>query len=169
MIRQEILGSKRLQSLELQIFTYVRFLKEERATIQKIRDALLGIASVDTIKKIVDNSPFFIVENNHVSTAESNHIADIIYDFDPHNPNAELTISGKNAPKGTGKLLQGVELKGIAYRLQVKVLHPGVGNWKLNIKKIKVTDRGDEHERRMESNPLTENGNHNWAYDTHPA
>ncbi|MCB0629050.1 MAG: hypothetical protein R2824_19745 [Saprospiraceae bacterium] len=167
-MRNIILESKRLQSLELQIFLYLNFVEQERSSIEKIRKAFLGLASSSTIRKIVCNSSFFTFgDDDTVGIMLVKHKADITYDFEPDNPNSQLKLSGKTAATGKNKSLKGVTLFGIGYRLEVNVIQNGVGNWKLNIKKLEITDLGNQHQRKMESNPLHENGDHNRGYDTY--
>ncbi|WP_405206398.1 hypothetical protein [Aquimarina sp. LLG6339-5] len=161
--REKILGNKRLQSIEVQVHTYLR---GQTMTTKRIKDAFDGLASKKTIHQVVSNSPFFMIEGpDHQVTPLENqtHKATITYDFsyDGDEDNIELTIGTKEGKVGTGEEVTNAVLNGLDYKLRIKVSPTamGLGNWKLDIKSIEVKDEGNKHKRILiGDNPIEKSG-----------
>ena len=167
MANRKIQNSKYLQSLELQVFSYIIFLEEDLVQLKKLEHAFLGIATPETLKDLIHISPFFNIQNEQVKVLKNTAMANITYNFQSDNPNFLLEICGKQGEAGTGLLLQEVELQGPDRRIKVKVVMEGVGNWTLNVRRIQVTNPEDMHERQMDPNPITRSGSHLRGYDTY--
>lgn len=151
-------------SLELQLFTYLRFCQGERLTAKQIRIAFLGLASQKTIDRILMLSPLFCEENGHFAAVEAVQLADLKYKFTTTaNPsNVVFKISGKEGKVGSDKVenLKDVKLEGVLYLLDVKVrfVDGPPSSWTLDIKEIDVTGPGFPHKRKLIKNPLLVNG-----------
>ncbi|AUC14929.1 hypothetical protein BTO06_07160 [Tenacibaculum sp. SZ-18] len=152
---KELVTNKRLASLELQVYNYV---KESQKSIKEIERGFQGLASSNTIKKIIEVSPFIEKDNQQVTINSTSNLATITYDFIPDSPSAELFLSGISCVKGSGKTKTNIPLSIGTYDITIKVIVEGVGNWTLDIKKIEITTPGKEHERKLEGNPLSNNG-----------
>lgn len=152
---EDLINNKRLASLELQIFT---FLGNSKRTVPEIQKSFHGLASVETIENIVKTSIFFDSEDEYIVALDSENKADISYDFNSDSPSVELLLSGKSSNKGDDQTQTGVSLTVGTYEMTVKVVGEGVGNWKLNVKKIEVTTSGNEHQRVLDGNPLEGEG-----------
>lgn len=152
---EDLVSNIRLASLESQIFS---FLGDSKRTIPEIHKGFRGLASPKTIKGIVTESPFFGIEGDLIVALDSENKADITYDFNSDSSSDELFLSGKSSKRGVDQTQTDVSLTVGTYEMTVKVIVEGVGNWKLDIKKIDVTTTGNEHQRTLDSNPLEGEG-----------
>lgn len=154
------LGSKKLDSIEGEIFEY---LKKNPIKPEKLKEKFYRRASQKTINDIIDRSLFFGINNDgDAEITVSSHNATITYDFTYQGAdhNASIKIDGKQGSVGTGKTLSGIKLYGPFYRLTAYVIAGEPGR-KWTFKPTRIISEGDN--RKM--SPRKEEGTRNEHID----